>query len=502
MLVPVVIATPQSYADSFDQMFEKHALVMLLITPETGQIIAANSAASQFYGYSRQTLTQMNIAELNNLPREAVAEERKLANLENRNYFVFRHKLADGSARTVKVSSVPISYRGENHLFSIITDISDFRATQESLWHYQNRLEQMVEQQTKQLDQQKDHQLVITSLIIVFLGVVLTAMWLVLRKKHRTEYELQLERKRLDEIIRGTNVGTWEWHIPSGQVVINDHWAGILGYSKTEVQPVTFETWKQRCHSDDFIRAQHRIQSAFDGKTPDYECEFRMLHKEGFWVWILAKGKVMEWDRENSPVRMVGTHQNINETKRLYLQFEHMAHTDTLTGALNRMAFKQRADAALNHARQHGAHFTLLFIDLDGFKTINDTYGHDAGDSVLIETTKRMSHSIRTSDTLARLGGDEFAVLLEYTSHPDDAGRVAKKIIDSLNAPFTVNDNQQATLSASIGIACYPDHGESVEALLNCSDAAMYYAKKSLKGGTYALCDPTRNTTASNRSTN
>ncbi|OOE92389.1 hypothetical protein BZG76_07560 [Salinivibrio sp. AR647] len=491
---PFTLATSQPHADLFNQMFEKHALVMMLIDPDKGDILAANTAASEFYGYSRDTLAQMNIKEINDLSPQSVAEERKLAALEKRRYFVFRHQLADGSTRTVKVSSVPVSYRGSPVLFSIVTDISEFRATQESLWHYQNRLEHMVDEQTQQLEKRTDHQLIATSLVIIFLGVMLTTMWLVLRKKRRTEYELQLERGRLDEIIRGTHVGTWEWHVPSGQLVVNDRWAEIIGYSQKALAPITIETWKSLCHSEDYVHAQEKIHSAFGDLTPNYECEFRMLHKEGFWVWILSKGKVMEWDRSHNPVRMVGTHQDINETKRLYLQFEHMAHTDTLTGALNRMAFKQRADQALVQARQQGAHFSLLFIDLDGFKAINDTYGHDAGDSVLVETTKRMSSSIRNSDTLARLGGDEFAVLLEYTSHPDDAGRVAEKIIAGLSQPFHVNNNQEVTLSASIGIACYPEHGESFESLLSCSDAAMYYAKRTLNGGIFAYCDPKRDT--------
>ncbi|WP_176719670.1 sensor domain-containing diguanylate cyclase [Salinivibrio sp. SS3] len=496
--VPFAFATAQETNDLFEQLFEKHALVMLLLDTDTGKIKAANPAASEFYGYSQQTLSQMNIASINALSPEAIAEERKLAALEDRSYFIFSHTLSDGTTKTVRVSSIPIVYHDEPTLFSIITDISDYRATQESLWHYQNRLEQMVAQQTEQIAKQKNDQLIFTSLIIVVLGAGLATMWFVLTKSRRTEYERQLERKRLDEIIRGTHVGTWEWHIPSGELVINERWAEILGYQQHELMPASFETWEKLCHSDDFARASNELDAAFSDTNPFYECEFRMLHKEGFWVWILAKGKIMEWDRDHNPIRMAGTHQDINETKRLYLQFEHMAHTDTLTGALNRVAFKQRADIVLTQARQQGAHFALLFIDLDGFKKINDTHGHDAGDSVLIETTERMGQSIRNSDTLARLGGDEFAVILEYTSHSEDAARVAEKIISSLNQPFAIDDQQHAHLSASIGIACYPDHGESVEQLLNCSDAAMYYAKKSLKGGTYAVCDPDNHATTSN----
>ena len=247
---PVTLATSQPHTGFFDQMFEKHALIMMLIDPDKGDILAANKAASEFYGYSRDALAQMNIAEINDLSPLAAAEERKLAALEKRRYFVFRHRLADGSTRTVQVSSIPVSYRGSTVLFSIITDISELRATQESLWHYQNRLEQMVDEQTQQLEKRTDQQLIATSLVILFLGVVLTTMWLVLRKKRRTEYELQLERGRLDEIIRGTHVGTWEWHVPSGQLVVNDRWTDIIGYSQKALSPITIATWESLCHSE------------------------------------------------------------------------------------------------------------------------------------------------------------------------------------------------------------------------------------------------------------
>ena len=168
------------------QFFDKHAVAMLLIDPESGQIVRANQAASEYYGYSKLRLHEMQIQQINALSPAAVAAERSLAEKENRNYFIFRHRLADGSLRTVQVSSVPILLDDTPLLFSIVTDINDLRAVQDNLWHYQNRLEEMVDQQVAHL-RSKDrfiHRL----MIIAIASLILTALTLgyLLYRRQRT----------------------------------------------------------------------------------------------------------------------------------------------------------------------------------------------------------------------------------------------------------------------------------------------------------------------------
>jgi diguanylate cyclase (GGDEF)-like protein len=143
--------------------------------------------------------------------------------------------------------------------------------------------------------------------------------------------------------------------------------------------------------------------------------------------------------------------------------------------------FADRTHAALSMARRAGETVALLYLDLDGFKAINDTLGHAVGDRLLQAVAVRLRSGLRSSDTLARMGGDEFAVLLPRLPDPSGADRVAEKLCAELSAPFVVAGDELA-LSASVGIAVYPEGGEDYESLLHGADAAMYRAKKAGRG--------------------
>jgi diguanylate cyclase (GGDEF)-like protein len=161
------------------------------------------------------------------------------------------------------------------------------------------------------------------------------------------------------------------------------------------------------------------------------------------------------------------------------------AATDPLTGLANRWWFSQMLDERLRP--KHGASpcAAVLFLDLDGFKDVNDQRGHPAGDRLLAEVAKRISHSVRDHDLVARHGGDEFVVLLENIEHPAVAHAVAARVIESISAPFEL-DGAEATLGVSIGVAYYPEHGDSGSELLKSADLAMYRAK-SHGGRSYAV---------------
>lgn len=153
------------------------------------------------------------------------------------------------------------------------------------------------------------------------------------------------------------------------------------------------------------------------------------------------------------------------------------AHYDRLTGLPNRALFLDRLDQAIRDARRYSRRFGLMFIDLDGFKSVNDSLGHHAGDEVLVQVAVRLNHCLRESDTVARIGGDEFTVILPAVDSPISAHRVAKKIIESLNQPFNAS-GQTPQVGASIGISLYPEDGTELDILLKKADKAMYQAKK------------------------
>ena len=167
----------------------------------------------------------------------------------------------------------------------------------------------------------------------------------------------------------------------------------------------------------------------------------------------------------------------IEQRRALEQQLEHRAHYDDLTGLPNRPLFFDRLHQTIVRARREGARFALLFIDLDGFKEINDGLGHDAGDDLLVRVSKRLSACVRESDTVARVGGDEFTVIVGEISFRRHALIVADKVLDAVAEPFALG-GQECRIGASIGIAIYPDDGEDAETILNCADSAMYAIKR------------------------
>jgi diguanylate cyclase (GGDEF)-like protein/PAS domain S-box-containing protein len=170
--------------------------------------------------------------------------------------------------------------------------------------------------------------------------------------------------------------------------------------------------------------------------------------------------------------------RDITRTKKAEERLEHLAHYDALTGLPNRTLFFDRFNHALSRVRRAAGSLALLFLDLDGFKLINDNLGHDSGDILLKGVSERLLTCVRESDTVARMGGDEFTLILESITGSADAGRVAEKIIEVLAKPFNLGDNEKF-IGASIGISVYPDDGDDTETLLKKSDSAMYAAKKS-----------------------
>ena len=174
--------------------------------------------------------------------------------------------------------------------------------------------------------------------------------------------------------------------------------------------------------------------------------------------------------------------QRTQELKESERRFRHLAHHDSLTGVPNRAWFHERAERALEFSRRNGDCVGLLLLDLDHFKPVNDTLGHDAGDAMLCALAQRVTGVVRKVDTVARLGGDEFAVVLVGVTSGADAELVAQKVLRSVCQPLEIKGNT-VMMSASIGVAVFPGDGDSVTELLRSADLAMYESKKLLRGG-------------------
>ena len=225
-----------------------------------------------------------------------------------------------------------------------------------------------------------------------------------------------------------------------------------------------------------------------------YQEMWQSLREKGLWageIWNQRKDGTQypEWltisaarDARGQVTHYVGVFTDITDLKRSEEQLRHMAHHDPLTDLANRALLDDRLDHALRRAHRENRLLAVLFIDLDRFKTVNDTLGHDVGDELLIEIANRLQSSLRDGDTLARLGGDEFVLILEDLESPRMAGRVAEKIRSVLHEPVYVSGHE-LFVAGSIGISLYPDDGDDVATLLKAADSAMYAAKGAGRNG-------------------
>jgi diguanylate cyclase (GGDEF)-like protein/PAS domain S-box-containing protein len=227
--------------------------------------------------------------------------------------------------------------------------------------------------------------------------------------------------------------------------------------------------------------------------------EMLLRRKDGSHVSVLGTATPFFDDRGNL-AGMIGVSTDISERKALEAELERRASHDPLTGLPNRHTLVDRLGQALLRTKRgkEGRKVGVLFMDLDGFKTINDSLGHEAGDRLLVTVAERLRKRLRPEDVLARFGGDEFAVLLEEVADASETIRVAQRIAESLREPFTVNDHQ-VNLSTSVGIALGSAHTkDDPEGMLRNADAAMYKAKE--QGlGCYAVFDPAMQTRAQER---
>jgi len=290
----------------------------------------------------------------------------------------------------------------------------------------------------------------------------------------RAQEALRESEERYALAARGANDGLWDWNIQTGHVYYSPRWKAMLGWHENEISN-TPEEWFNRIHDADRKRVKEEIAAHRNGSTPHFESEHRMLHKDGTFRWMLNRGLAV-FDDSGKTLRMAGSQTDITERKV----------SDPLTGLPNRLLFIDRLGRLIKHAkRRKDILFAVLFLDLDGFKMINDSMGHLIGDQLLLGVANRLEKCLRSTDTVARLGesftvarlgGDEFTVLLDDLKDPNDAKSAADRLMKALAPPFILGGKEVFT-SVSIGIALSNTAYEQAEDMLRDADTAMYRAK-------------------------
>jgi diguanylate cyclase (GGDEF)-like protein/PAS domain S-box-containing protein len=242
--------------------------------------------------------------------------------------------------------------------------------------------------------------------------------------------------------------------------------------------------WRSMLHPDDAPRAIELIEASGEGSQVDEPVEWRVRRADGSWLHL--ETAVTNLLDEPAVQGIVLNSRDVGERHELQRRLTHQAFHDPLTGLPNRAQFVEALKAAMARAHRRGTGVAVLLLDLDGFKTINDSLGHAAGDELLVGVAERLRAALRAGDTAARLAGDEFVMIIEDGA-PDDAARVAERIVKALRRPFTVHGRTVFT-SASIGIVCRTEATEP-ESLLRDADVAMYRAKARGEHG-YVLFEP------------
>jgi len=524
----------------FRRFFEKNRSVMLLVEPITGIIVDANAVASDYYGYPPDRLIGMQTSQINTLPTDEIARERRRAMQEERNYFIFRHRLASNEVRDVEVYSTPIEINKKALLFSIVHDVtrrnqaererqkseahlrSIFDATPDALLVSDRsgvitianqRAEQLLGYSAEELlglridslvpapyrndhparradyvsapgNRMMGHRREIKVLrkdgsecdVEISLGqiqldqdVFVASALRDITERRQAEAELRIAARAFDsqEAIMVTDA--------EGVILrVNRAFTENTGFTAEDVVGQTPSLFRSGRHDADF-----------------YQAMWETLKQEGIWqgeIWDRRKdGEIYpKWltisavkDENGVTTNYVGTHLDISERKQAEERIIDLAFFDQLTRLPNRTLLLDRLSQAMKaRGKNYGA---LLYIDLDNFKTLNDTLGHHKGDLLLCQVAERLTRSIRAGDTVARLGGDEFLVLLENLSATEtEAAPIAEliggKIITALNEKFQLEEALYHC-TPSIGVTLFTGETTTINDLLKQADLAMYKSK-------------------------
>jgi len=312
-------------------------------------------------------------------------------------------------------------------------------------------------------------------------------------KQKKVEQELSRMKERLEYAIEGSKDIVWDWDIRHRKFDISKRWRELTGYSVTEM-PRKISGLQRLVYPADRKKVFQSIRACLNGRSHYLDVTYRLERRDGEIVWISSRAVTL-YDDAGTAIRMVGTHRDITHSKKLEFRLLqqaqtieeqrdklwYRAHHDVLTELPNRIYFRKLLEAAIEEAQIQQERLAVLFVDLDNFKTINDTCGHETGDSVLRYTADLLRNGVRSGDVVARLGGDEFVLIIRNVPDKRTIKNLAQKLLNLFRKPYRTR-RCSLELSVSIGIALYPEDGLQSDRLLRRADRAMYRVKQTGRG--------------------
>jgi diguanylate cyclase (GGDEF)-like protein/PAS domain S-box-containing protein len=292
------------------------------------------------------------------------------------------------------------------------------------------------------------------------------------------EEAAQHHTEMLDRIASVGRIGGWELNLLTGEL----HWTeeNYRIHGIPVGTPVSVESTRHMYEGRSREVFEAAVERVIAGERDEDTIEVQFITPQEERVWLRITGRAER--RDGRPFRVTGLTRDITDEREASERIEQLAHYDSLTGLPNRFQFRELASSAIAAARRNRKALALLFLDLDRFKNVNDSLGHEAGDQLLLDVAGRVRACVRTGDVVARQGGDEFLVLLRELKRPEDAGRVARKIIAAVGQPVQLGE-AEVRVGVSIGIALLSEASDNLESMLRAADTAMYAAKDAGRNG-------------------
>ncbi len=401
------------------RLLADHVLDLIIFINPEGQIIDANEAAVKRYGYTYQELTNMPVYKLR-LPEDQSSVADFLEKAPNGMEFELKHICKDGSVFPIDISAKGAMINGKPIIVSLIRDIT---------------------------------------------------------KRKKAEAEVWLEKERAQVTLESIGDAVITTDVRGNVEYLNPVAEALTGWTNADAVGLSEERVFQIINEDSGLKVESPIeQSLRSGDIVGLANHTVLINKQGSTIAIEDSAAPIR-DRDETIIGAVLVFHDVSYKRNLMKELTHQAQHDALTGLPNRYLFNEHLKLALARAKRKQSKLAVIFLDLDRFKLINDTMGHNMGDRLLYHVAERVRRSLREGDTIARQGGDEFLILLPEIVDDLEAASVAERILGVFAQPIMLDGNE-IYLSTSIGISLYPDDGTDLETLVKQADIAMYYAKE------------------------